>query len=74
MSEEKLPPTRQDWYDENRQLYEAETTQVPLAPPDPCPHYFERKDRNFFRCRSCRCEWQDNGRWLIEDGQIKRTA
>lgn len=27
--EPKLPPTKQDWYDENRSLYKADSTEAP---------------------------------------------
>ena len=34
----KLPPLSQKWFDENRQLFNAETTIAENTPPQQCKH------------------------------------
>ncbi len=68
---EESKPTPQSWYDENRQLFNAETT---ITEPKiiKCPHdgYLVRiKETNEVQCKQCMAGWL-NLPLNIKDGKI----
>ena len=72
MKSDKLPPISQEYYDTNRQRFEAETTAFDLKKlKDKCSHFFVRHTPSDVTCMNCSSGWQDNGRFIIKDGKIK---
>lgn len=61
---------RQEWFDTNRERFEAATTATDKA-PNKCAHYLERKTATTVECRSCNAGWIDMGQWKVENGKIK---
>lgn len=58
----------QDWYDENRTRFEAETTKADLSVPK-CLHvgHLIRKTATSVECKACRVGWIDNGTWKLDE-------
>lgn len=65
-----VPPIHQGWYDDNRQRFEADSTNVSNQMPGKCQHYFQRVNSTSVECRNCRMGWIDLGRWKVENGKI----
>ena len=59
----------QKWYDENRERFDAETTQAPRE-TKPCQHYFIRVMPTRVQCKFCHAGWFDNGDWKVKDGKV----
>ena len=60
----------QEWHDNNREKFEAETTVVEV-PSKPCKHYFVRKTATQIGCKNCTNGWIDMGKWKVEKGAIR---
>lgn len=62
-------PIPQEYYDENRERFDAETT---IAEPSTvqCDHYLKRKSFIEVECVKCLTVWRDMNEWKIKDGKI----
>lgn len=69
MPNEPLPPISQEYFDENRERFEAETTQAPNK-AERCNHFFKRISAIEVGCANCTASWFDHGTWNIEDGKL----
>lgn len=65
-----LPPIPQEWWDENRERFGAETESWSATPPSPCKHYFYRKTATEIGCKNCTAGWIDLGALKVQGGQI----
>lgn len=65
----RLPPIPQEYYDDNRERFDAETTIAPNE-QDKCDHYLVRKKYIEVECKHCKTTWRDMGEWTIKDGKI----
>jgi len=59
MSKAKLPPLPQEYFDENRELFEAETTIFDEKPYNYHGHRFYRKSATDIGCKDCANGWID---------------
>ena len=81
-----LPPIRQEWYNDNRERFDAESSQVPPPPAAEDKklsnmdklkeelnkrHTFERLSTITIRSKTTGTIWIDHGKFVIDDGQIK---
>lgn len=66
---DRLDPLPQKWFDENRERFDASTTETVLKVAK-CDHFFYRKDSQTVECKHCRAGWIDNGAWNVVDGKI----
>jgi len=64
-----LPNIPQDYYDNNKERFDADSTGV-ILDPKKCDHYFVRIASTTVECRDCTAGWVDMGKWKIEDGKI----
>lgn len=72
MRSNPLPPLPQDYFDDNRETYGAETSIAPLdSLNDKCRHYLVRISGSELKCKRCPAFWIDAGRFDIQDGLIK---
>lgn len=60
----------QEWFDENRDLFKAETAIAEKSELKKCKHYFKRTAANFVSCITCNAMWMDNGEWRLKDGNV----
>jgi len=61
---------KQDWYDQNRRLFGADTSISPVA-VDKCQHTrLKRVSASEVQC-ACGAGWIDNGRWTIDNGRAQ---
>ena len=66
----KLSPLPQEYYDENRDLYGAETSFADLSLPEKCEHYFKRIGA-YIECDRCPFGLHDpQFEFKIIDGKI----
>ena len=66
----KLPPTPQSWFDDNRERFKAESIPVKLTGTK-CEHYLQRVSGAQIKCRDCKAGWIDTT-LTIENGTISR--
>ena len=64
-----LPPLPQEYYDENREKYDAETTEAPTNTTG-CQHYLYRVSAIDVDCKHCSNRWRDLGEWKLKDGKV----
>jgi hypothetical protein len=63
--------TPQDFFDDNRILYGAESSSFDLEKfNEKCGHYFERKSFSRVECKRCHMGYTENNRMIIEAGKI----
>jgi len=69
---EPLPPVPQDFYEDNRQTYGAETKFVNLDTfvKNACNHYFVRISYSAVECKYCHMGLIDNNCFILEDGKL----
>lgn len=71
MSDQPLPPVGQEWYNQNRERFGAESNSVSVdANENRCDHEFLRYDWNTIKCNKCECQWFDRGRLTVKEGKI----
>lgn len=71
-SETKAPKVPQEYWDENRERFNAETTITEGEPPK-CKHYFRRVSATEIYCKKCRVGWIDMGKFEVKNGRILKT-
>lgn len=67
MSDLHLP---QKFYDENRELFGAESGAFDLDKQTGCGHYFIRKAYSQIECSKCHTGYLDQNRLILQDGKI----
>lgn len=68
-----LPPLSQEYFDDNRMRFNADTTEAPNK-LTPCPHSFRRINSQEVGCEYCTNIWEDKGQWVIKDGKVLKLA
>lgn len=66
----KLPPTPQSWFDDNRERFKAQSIPLNLSGVK-CKHFLQRTSGATIRCKNCNAGWIDTS-FKIEDGTISR--
>ena len=57
----KLPNIPQEWFEDNRQRFKAETISAPIFHKNTHKHQFYRKTPIEIACRTCNKVWRDMG-------------
>lgn len=65
---ERLTPISQEWFDDNRERFQAKTQAVETKSIERCQHYLIRVDKTRVQCKYCNAGWIDNGVFRIENG------
>ncbi len=66
-----LPPIKQEFYDDNRKRFDAETFSTELKTlTNKCSHYLIRKSPTVVECKLCPVGWNDGGHFIIKDGKL----
>lgn len=68
-----VPDIPQDWWEENRDLYGAETTTSNIEFPK-CMHYFERKAHNIVCTRCSLTLFDPQHEFAIIEGELMRNS
>lgn len=64
--------TPQDFYNENRDLFKAETSAVEIDKlTQKCDHFFYRPQFSRVECKKCHMGYIDNNRMIIKNGKIE---
>lgn len=58
----KIPPFKQDYFDQNREKYDAQTSAVDLEMPPKCKHEWKRVNSMNVICARCQMTHIDNGK------------
>lgn len=66
-SNDKLPPLEQDFFDDNRLRFEAQSSSLSVKSvlSARCDHVLYRKSATEIACRSCSCGWYDMGKLAV---------
>ncbi len=70
MTDIPLPPVPQEFYDENRKRFQAQTHIFEIKDFHKCSHVFYRISYSEVRCKNCTAGWIDNNRFIIEEGKL----
>lgn len=64
--------TPQQWYDDNRERFDAQTSVADLKMPERCSHdgFLSLNGNNEIECTQCRAGWKFPPYVRVEDGSI----